>query len=113
MDILQGEIWKIDFGAAGEHPGVVIRRDWLSKEDTVLVVPCTSKHTEARRKFPNNTFLPTKTAGLKKDTVARTHLTVPIPRERFLTRYGKLSDDDLGRVLNSLAWTVDLYEGTT
>lgn len=110
MDILQGEIWEIDFNAAGVHPGVVIRRDELWNENTVLVVPCTSRHIEERRKLPNNVFLRMGMAGLTKDTVARTHLAIPVQTHRFLSRYGKLSGDHLGRVLNALAWTVDLYE---
>lgn len=106
----QGDVWKIDFGEEpGVRPGVIVSRDELNRGSDVLVVPCTSSGVAEKSEYPNNCFLPNGAGGLERDSVAQTHLTMPVSKLRCLERYGRLPSADLGKVLASLIWTVDFF----
>ena len=105
----QGEIWDVNFAEGFLRPGIVVTRNELKKGRLVLVVPCTSSAVEDRARHPNNVELPAGAGGLSKRSVAQTHLIQPVDLDWFILRWGKLDEEDLGRVLQALAWSVDLF----
>ena len=109
LELVQGEVWDIDFGEPKLRPGVVVTRTQLNYGQTILVVPCSGSQVDERSTYPNQVLLRAGTAGLSCDYVAQTHLILPVAREYFRERQGRLSDEGLGEILHALAWTVDLY----
>jgi mRNA-degrading endonuclease toxin of MazEF toxin-antitoxin module len=105
----QGEVWEIDFAEEMRRPGIIVTRDELNRGRLLLVVPCTAAQVETRARFANHVVLNAGVGGLTQPSVAQVHLLQPVDRSYFLRLLGRLDDEDLGRVLNALAWAVDLY----
>ncbi len=97
MVISQGDIWWADLPSpAGSGPGfrrpvVVVQGDPLnqSRIGTVICVPLTSNLKWADA--PGNVFLPSKTTGLAKDSVANVSQILTIDRELLTDCVGKVS----------------------
>lgn len=110
MSARQGDVWDIRFGKdSGDRPGIVVTRNDLNKGRIVLVVPCTSSH-RTRRNANNVLLKASPSNGLSVDSFAQVHLIQPVSYEWFISKRGRLSEDDLGSVLQALAWAIDLYE---
>lgn len=98
----KGDVYVIDFGAAGEgirkvRPGVVISMDRANLRATqVAVAPVRS--AEARRPLPLHAFLPAGEAGLVKDSLADLGLVQAVPKARLGRRLGHLGPDAMDRV---------------
>jgi mRNA-degrading endonuclease toxin of MazEF toxin-antitoxin module len=109
-EIAQGAVWLAHLDEGYDRPCIVVSRGGLNRGRLILVVPCFSSSVAERAVHPNYVFLIAGLGGLPSDSVVATHLIQPIDRSRFLHRYGMLSQEDLGRVLLALAWTVDLFD---
>ena len=108
MDLLQGDVWDIAFAEGYERPGVIVTRNELNRGRLVLVVPCTASQVGTRAKHANNVLLPAGAGGLPKASVAQVHLIQPVDREWLIAKRGRLDDEQLGEILQALAWAVDL-----
>lgn len=105
----QGEVWDINFAEGYTRPGIVVSRNELNRGRLLLVVPCTASDVVRRSRHTNNVLLQADTGGLSADSVAQVHLIQPVDRDWFISKRGTLGHEELGEVLQALAWAVDLY----
>ena len=113
----QGDVWDIDFGEVDEQTGkpkyrasIVISRSKLNMGQQILVVPTTGSKVEERKQYLNNVFIKAGTSGLTKDCVAQTHLIAPAERAYFIKRRGRLTAEQVARIIQALFWTVDYHD---
>lgn len=109
MPPLQGEVWDIRFGEGYERPGVVVSRNELNCGDLILVIPCSGSQIERRSVYQNHVLLDKGKGGLTYRSVAQAHLIQPVDLKFFIKRRGRLDPEDLGEILQALAWSIDLY----
>jgi mRNA interferase MazF len=110
QDVPQGSVWMTEMEDGGPRPCIVVTRASLNFGESVLVVPCSSSDVPRRARFPNNVLLREGEGGMTRDSVAMTHLAQPVEVTAFRTRMGQLDDGALTRVLQGIAWSVDLLE---
>lgn len=105
MVIAQGDVWWADLpsptgsGQDFRRPVVVVQGDALNRSriGTVVCVPLTSNLRWADA--PGNVFLPARTTGLPKDSVANVSKVVSLAKAVFTERVGKLPRSKLELLL--------------
>jgi mRNA interferase MazF len=97
MVISRGDIWWADLpsptgsGPGFRRPVVIVQGDALNRSriSTVVCVPLTTNLNW--RDAPGNVFLPAKTAGLAKDSVANVSQIIALDKSDLTELAGKLS----------------------
>lgn len=108
----RGEIWMVDLGKprdhelAYKHPAVVLQSDDLSRLDTVILVPTTTKLYRARQR--GTVLLKAGEGGLREDSVVLCHRITAVDKVRFLWRLGELSPEKLAEVEVTVAYALGL-----
>lgn len=105
VDVAQGDVWWAELpephgSAAGfRRPVVVVQGNALNRSrlGTVVCVPLTSNLAWADA--PGNTLLPSKVAGLSRDSVANASQLFALDRRFLSSRVGKLPPKRLEQVL--------------
>jgi mRNA interferase MazF len=108
MVIAQGEVWWADLPApAGSGPGfrrpvVVVQGDPLNRSRlaTVVCVPLTSNLGWAEA--PGNVLLPSRVAGLPKDSVANASQIIALDRGHITERVGRLPSAKVDLLLSGI-----------
>ena len=97
MVISRGDVWWADLpsptgsGPGFRRPVVVVQGDALNRSriSTVVCVPLTTNLNW--RHAPGNVFLPAKTSGLPKDSVANVSQIIALDKSDLTEVVGKLS----------------------
>ena len=107
----RGEVWLVNLDPTiGDElrktrPAVVTSRDALGVLALRVIVPVTAW----QERFADSDWLvrlePTPESGLDKTSAADTFQVRSISARRFVRRIGRLTDEELGRVIEGL-WSV-------
>lgn len=108
MQVTRRDIWLADLGeptgsTAGDiRPIVIVQNDSLnvSRLTTYLAIPLTSNLR--RQAVPWNLFLPAKSTGLEKDSVAQPTLTLAVDEVQLIERIGRVSEKHLDQLFSRL-----------
>lgn len=110
----RGEIWKIDFDPTKgaeinkQRPAVVLSSDYLGRLPLKLVAPI----TEWKAYFVSNPWhvrLPfTAMNGLTKDSAVDTLQIRSVSLDRFLSRWGRVTEAEMEEIVAALAAVVEL-----
>ena len=113
MVIAQGHVYWANLpdptgsGPGFRRPVLVVQGDALNRSHirTVVCVPLTSNLRWADA--PGNVFLPARTTGLPKDSVANASQIIALDRELLTEEVGKLSKRQLELVLAGIDIVID------
>ena len=113
MVIAQGHVYWANLpdptgsGPGFRRPVLVVQGDALNRSHirTVVCVPLTSNLRWADA--PGNVFLPARTTGLPKDSVANASQIITLDRELLTEEVGKLSKRQLELVLAGIDIVID------
>jgi mRNA interferase MazF len=85
---------------------VVVQRDSinLSRFNTVLVVPLTSKTQHSH--LPGNVLLRKNEANIPRPSLARATHTMVVDKARLTEKIGRLSRERLEEILDAICWVV-------
>jgi mRNA interferase MazF len=103
--IAQGEVWWADLGEpVGSEPGfrrpVVVVQGEAFNASSLRTVVCVALTSNLRwGDAPGNVFLPARSTGLPKASVANVSQVVTLDRDALTERAGKLSASSLELVL--------------
>ena len=108
VEIAQGDVWWAELPEpAGSGPGlrrpvVVVQGNHLNRSRiaTVVCVPLTSNLVWADA--PGNTSIPSKAAGLPRESVANASQVITIDRQFLAERVGRLPPKQLAQILHGI-----------
>ena len=108
MNPYPGEIWLADLGlAAKTRPVLVVSRYDLDPPRAMITyIPLTSQYRES----PYEVVLP-KLRFLNQDSYANVQGLGSIPKARLDRRLGKLPDNVMAEIKNTIAFALDLDAG--
>jgi len=93
---------------AGVRPVVIVSRDAINKNSSVIVVVPLTSATNVKRNYPNNVNIAAGEGGLTVDSVLLGGQVRAIAKTRLLRQRGSLSDDTMQAVDRALRITLDL-----
>jgi mRNA interferase MazF len=93
---------------AGTRPVVVISRDSINANSSVIVVVPLTDASNVKRTYPSHVYLPQGSGGLKMDSVAKTEQIRAIQVSRFVGYYGRLEKGALQRLEDAIKITLAL-----
>ena len=93
---------------AGTRPVVVISRDSINANSSVVVVVPVTDAGNVRRVYPSHTYLTQDSGGLKMDSVAKAEQIRAIQISRFVGYYGRLEKEALARIEEAIRITLAL-----
>ena len=110
----RGEVWLLDLGEpkrddheqAGRRPCIIFQTDDLSGLSTVVVIPLTSKLTQAGR--ASIVLIPAREAGQERDSLALCHQLRVLDRRKLLYRIGELLPERLSEVEATVSFVLGL-----
>ncbi len=102
IDPLRGEVWLANLNPtrgheqSGRRPVLVLSENLFNQgpADLIIVVPLTSTH----RGIPSHVPVPPPEGGLKNPSVLLCEAVRSISKERFVERWGKVSQTTLSAV---------------
>lgn len=106
-EILQGEVYWIDFGPAGaalaeRHPCVVVQSDLFNRSRIATTVVCLIASNLDRSRAPGNVALRKGDANLAKPSVVNVSQAATVDKTELTERIGKLSGGILDQVRDGL-----------
>ncbi|MEZ4707845.1 MAG: type II toxin-antitoxin system PemK/MazF family toxin [Caldilineaceae bacterium] len=93
---------------AGIRPVVIVSRDAINNNSSVIVVAPLTKAANVQRNFPNNVPIAQGEGGLTFDSVLLGGQVRAVAKSRLLRQRGTLSAETMGRVDRALRITLDL-----
>jgi mRNA interferase MazF len=93
---------------AGTRPVVVVSRDSINANSSVVVVIPVTDAANVKRSYPSHVFLPSGSGGLKMDSVAKTEQIRAIQVSRFTGYYGRLENSAVRRLEEAIRITLAL-----
>lgn len=93
---------------AGVRPVVIVSRDAINKNSSVIVVVPLTKATNVKRSYPNNVNVPKGEGGLTVDSVLLGGQVRAISKTRLLRQRGTLPEKMIDSVNRALRITLDL-----
>ena len=93
---------------AGIRPVVIVSRDAINKNSSVIVVVPLTKAANVKRNYPNNISIAKGEAGLTYDSVLLGGQIRAISKSRLLRQRGTLSNEIIPKVDRALRITLDL-----
>jgi mRNA interferase MazF len=93
---------------AGTRPVVVISRDSINANSPVVVIVPITDAVNVKRVYPSHAQLPKGSGGLKMDSVAKAEQIWAIQVSRFVSYYGRLDRDVVGRIEEAIKITLAL-----
>lgn len=94
---------------AGTRPVVIVSRDAINRNSSVIVVVPLTQATNVKRSYPNNVWIAEGEGGLTVDSVLLGGQVRAISKSRLLRQRGTLSADIMQQVDYALRITLDLY----
>jgi mRNA interferase MazF len=114
VEALRGEIWWAELDQPrGSAPGfrrpvVVIQSDALNRSRIATTIVAAVTSNLRHRDVPANVFLPARTGGLPKDSVANVSQLLTVNKGDLETRIGKLSPRYMAAIDAGLKFVMDL-----
>jgi len=93
---------------AGSRPVIVVSRDSINQNSSVVVVVPVTDREHKRRIYPSQVVLKTGDGGLTKDSVALGEQVRAISTERLLRHMGHLHSTSIAQISDALRITLDL-----
>jgi mRNA interferase MazF len=93
---------------AGVRPVVIVSRDAINRNSTVIVVVPVTKAANVKRNYPNNVRIAQGEGGLTVDSVLLGGQVRAISKSRLLRRRGTLPPETMQQVDRALRITLDL-----
>jgi mRNA interferase MazF len=93
---------------AGVRPVVIVSRDAINKNSSVIVVVPFTKATNVKRNYPNNVRIAKGEGGLTIESVLLGGQVRAISKSRLLRHRGMLSSETMKQVERALRITLDL-----
>lgn len=93
---------------AGTRPVVIVSRNAINQNSSVVVIVPITKAANIKRSYPNNVALPKGEGGLTVDSVVLGGQVRAISKSRLLRRRGALSDASVQKINRALTITLDL-----
>ena len=93
---------------AGTRPVVIVSRDAINKNSSVVVIAPLTKATNVKRSYPNNVTITKGEGGLTFDSVVLGGQIRSIAKSRLLAQRGTLTADTMQQVDLALRITLDL-----
>ena len=110
----RGEVWIVNLDPTmsaeikKSRPGVIVNRDAIGILPLKLIVPL----TEWQESFGKAAWLipieVSETNGITKKSAADTFQVRSVSQERFVKKIGVLSEEDMGRIKQGLAISLEL-----
>ena len=94
---------------AGVRPVVIVSRDAINKNSSVIVVVPLTNATNVKRNYPNNVTIGKGEGGLTIESVLLGGQVRAISKSRLLRQRGTLSTEIMQQVDRALRITLDLY----
>ena len=93
---------------AGTRPVVIVSRDAINKNSSVVVIVPLTKAANIKRSYPNNVTIAKGEGGLTFDSVVLGGQVRSITKSRLLAQRGTLTADTMQQVDLALRITLDL-----
>jgi mRNA interferase MazF len=93
---------------AGVRPVVIVSRDAINKNSSVIVVVPLTKAENVKRNYPNNVTIAKGEGGLTFESVLLGGQVRAISKSRLLSQRGTLSPEIMQQVDRALRITLDL-----
>ena len=93
---------------AGVRPIVIVSRDAINKNSSVIVVVPLTKTTNVKRRYPNNVAIEKGEGGLTIESVFLGGQIRAISKSRLLRQRGTLSTETMQQIDRALRITLDL-----
>jgi mRNA interferase MazF len=93
---------------AGTRPVIVVSRDAINKNSSVIVVVPLANAANVKRQYPNNVLIRKGNGGLSVDSVALGGQVRAVSKSRLLRPRGSLSPDSMQALNHALRITLDL-----
>lgn len=93
---------------AGTRPVVVVSRNAINENSSVVVIVPLTDAANVKRAYPNNVAIPAQEGGLSLDSVALAGQVRAIAVSRLLRRRGTLSPDTMRAIDRALRITLDI-----
>jgi mRNA interferase MazF len=93
---------------AGVRPVVIVSRDAINKNSSVIVVVPLTKAANVKRSYPNNVAISKSEGGLTDDSVLLGGQVRAVSKSRLLRQRGTLSIEIMDQVDRALRITLDL-----
>ncbi|MFZ0546533.1 MAG: type II toxin-antitoxin system PemK/MazF family toxin [Candidatus Promineifilaceae bacterium] len=93
---------------AGVRPVVIVSRDAINKNSSVIVVVPLTKAANVKRNYPNNVSIAKGEGGMTYDSVLLGGQVRAISKSRLLRQRGTLSADIMSQIDRALRITLDL-----
>lgn len=93
---------------AGVRPVIIVSRDAINQNSSVIVIVPITKAANIKRTYPNNVTIPQGEGGLTVDSVALGGQVRAIATSRLLQQRGSLSPSTMQQVDRALKITLDL-----
>ena len=111
---LRGEIWSVDFSpSVGSeikdiHPALVMSVDEINSSTWGLIVVCPISSFRKNKPFRLHILLDPPEGGIKHSSIIRCEQVKSVSVQRFLNRWGQVSDNSLNKVTDILAKVLGL-----
>lgn len=93
---------------AGVRPVIIVSRDAINQNSSVIVIVPVTKAANIKRTYPNNVTIPQGEGSLTVDSVALGGQVRAIATSRLLRQRGSLSPSTMQQVDRALKITLDL-----
>lgn len=93
---------------AGTRPVVVVSRDSINANSSVIVVVPVTDAANVKRTYPSHVFFPQGSGGLNMDSIAKTEQIRAIQISRFVGYYGRLENIAVRRLDEAIKITLAL-----
>ena len=93
---------------AGVRPVIIVSRDAINQNSSVIVIVPVTKAANIKRTYPNNVTITQSEGGLTVDSVALGGQVRAIATSRLLRQRGSLSSSTMQQVDRALRITLDL-----
>ena len=93
---------------AGVRPVIIVSRDAINQNSSVIVIVPVTKAANIKRTYPNNVTITQGEGGLTVDSVALGGQVRAIATSRLLRQRGSLSSSTMQQVDRALRITLDL-----
>ncbi|VAW33675.1 hypothetical protein MNBD_CHLOROFLEXI01-4430 [hydrothermal vent metagenome] len=93
---------------AGIRPVIIVSRDAINRNSSVIVIVPLTKAANIKRSYPNNVKISKTEGGLTVASVALGGQVRAISKSRLLRKRGTLLDETMHKISSALRITLDL-----
>ncbi len=93
---------------AGTRPVIIVSRDAINRNSSVVVVVPVTKAANIKRSYPNNVKISKNEGGLTVESVALGGQVRAISKSRLLRKRGTLLNETILKISRALRITLDL-----